>query len=322
MKKIKWGMVGTGIIGNEFAEAFNADNAELLAVGSRFKEKAQAFADKYKIPKAYGSYDKLYSDKEIDVVYFGTPNSHHAQNMLDALNAGKHVFCEKAITMNKKELDEVMDLAKKKNLIVAEAMTIYHMPIYHEIKERIDNGDFGELKLASAYFGSLKDENPNQRFFNPELGGGALLDIGVYALSFVQFFLDSNPVEFSTIVQMHPSGVDDKSSIAYTTEAGTLANIILSFRGKLPKQGVIVCELAHITFNEYPRADQALITYHDGETESVTSGSSIQALNYEVENISNSILTGNDLTNIDNTIRVNYLMDKAASEWEMNWIFK
>lgn len=322
MNRIKWGMVGTGIIGNEFAEAFNADNAELLAVGSRSKEKAQLFADKYKIPKSYGSYEELYADEEIDVVYLGTPNSHHAQNMIDALNAGKHVFCEKAITMNKKELDEVMELAKKKNLIVGEAMTIYHMPVYHEIKQRIDNGEFGELKLATAYFGSLKDENPNQRFFNPELGGGALLDIGVYALSFVQFFLDSNPVEFNTIVQMHPSGVDDKSSITYTTEAGTLANVILSFRGKLPKQGVVACELAHITFNEYPRADQALITYHDGETEIVRAGDTTQALNYEIENISKSILTDSDFTNINNTIRVNYLMDKAASEWEMNWIFE
>ena len=322
MNKVKWAMVGTGIIGNEFAKAFNANNAELIAVGSRTKEKAQAFADKYDIPKAYGSYDEVYGDEEIDVVYFGTPNSHHAQNMIDALNAGKHVFCEKAITMNKKELDEVIELATKKNLIVAEAMTIYHMPVYHEIKHRIDNGEFGDLKLATAYFGSLKDEDPNQRFFNPELGGGALLDIGVYALSFVQFFLNSNPVEFNTIVQMHPSGVDDKSTISYTTEDKTLANVILSFRGKLPKQGVVACELAHITFNEYPRADQALITYHDGKTEVVNAGDTNQALNYEVENISKTILTGDDFTNIDNTIRVNYLMDKAASEWGMNWIFE
>lgn len=322
MKKVKWGMVGTGIIGNEFATTFNSDNADLYAVGSRTQEKAQGFADEYKIPKAYGSYQELYEDSDIDIVYFATPNSLHAQNMLDALNAGKHVFCEKAITMNKKELDEVMEVAKEKNLIVAEAMTIYHMPIYHQIKKRIDSGEFGDLKLATAYFGSLKDEDPKQRFFNPELGGGALLDIGVYALSFVQFFLDADPVEINTIVQMHSSGVDDKSTIAYTTEKDTLGNVILSFRAKLPKQGVVACENAHITFNNYPRADQALITYADGETEVVKAGDTSEALNYEVKNISDTILSGEDLTNIQNTMRVNHLMDEAASKWGMNWIFE
>lgn len=322
MKKIKWGMVGTGIIANEFAASFNTENAELVAVGSRTFEKAQDFANQYNIPQAYGSYQELYEDKDVNIVYFATPNSHHAENMLDALEAGKHVFCEKAITMNKKELDEVIKLAKEKELLVAEAMTIYHMPIYNEIKKRIDRGEFGDLKLATAYFGSLKDEDPSQRFFNPELGGGALLDIGVYALSFVQFFLNSDPVDFKTIVQMHPSGVDDKSVISYTTKSDALANVVLSFRGKLPKQGVVVCEDAHITFNDYPRADQAVITYADGRTEIVGKGEKKDAIKYEIENISKSILLNKDLTNIDNTIRVNYLMDKAAHEWGMDWIFE
>lgn len=108
MRKVKWGMVGTGIIANEFVASFNVENAELVVAGSRNLEKAQGFANRYGVPKAYGSYEKVYADEEIDVVYLATPNSDHAQNMLDVLNAGKNVFCEKAITMTTKELNEVL----------------------------------------------------------------------------------------------------------------------------------------------------------------------------------------------------------------------
>lgn len=321
-RKIKWGIVGLGIVANELAEQFESDNAELVAVGSRSLDKARIFAEKYSVPKAYGSYQELYDDDSIDIVYLATPNSHHAENMIDILNADKHVFCEKAITMNKKELDEVLKLAKEKEKIVAEAMTIYHMPIYHEIKERISSGEFGELKLATSYFGSLKSEDPAERFFNAELGGGALLDIGVYALSFVQYFLDSMPEKLETIVDFHESGVDEKSTISYITEKGTLANITLSFRGKLPKQGVVVCENAYITFMDYPRADKAIITYPDGSTEKIQSGKTSSALNYEIKNISETLLSGEDFTGLDYTIQVNSIMDALASEWQMDWIFE
>lgn len=321
-QKVRWGIVGLGEIANDFAQSFKSEQAELLAVGSRTLDKAQLFANKYNIPKAYGSYEELYMDEEIDIIYLATPNSYHAQNMKDILNAGKHILCEKAITMNKKELDEVLTLASKKGLIVAEAMTIFHMPLYKEIKRRIDAGEFGKLKLATAYFGSLKEDDPTNRFFNPDLGGGALLDIGVYALSFVQYFLDADPEEFNTIVKFFETGVDEMSTISYSTKEGTLGNVNLSFRGKLPKQGVVTCEEAYITFMNYPRADEAIITYPDGETEVVKAGDTTHALRYEMENLSEMILTGKDLSEIKNTKRVNALMDRAAKEWKMDWIFE
>lgn len=320
-KKINWGIIGLGGIAHEFAGAFQSDLAELVAVGSRSKEKAKSFANQYNIPRAYGSYDELYADENIDVIYLATPNSYHAENMLDILNAGKHVLCEKAITMNKNQLDEVLKVAHEKDLIVAEAMTIYHMPIFNVIKKRIDAQEFGELKLATAYFGSLKEADPKNRFFNPDLGGGALLDIGVYALSFVQFFLDAEPNELNSLVQLYDTGVDEMSTIAYSTKEGTLGNVTLSFRGKLPKQGVVVCEDAYITFMNYPRADQAIITYADGKSETVKAGNKKEALRYEMENISEMLLSGKDLSRIQNTIHVNNLMDQAASQWNMDWVF-
>lgn len=320
MRKINWGIVGLGDIAHGFAEVFQSEHAELVAVGSRSMEKAQSFASKYDIPKAYGRYEDLYADNNIDIIYVATPNSYHAQDMKQILNAGKHILCEKAITMNKQELDEVLELAEQKGLIVAEAMTIYHMPIYTEIKKRIDSGEFGQLKLATAYFGSAKEANPKNRFFNPDLGGGALLDIGVYALSFVQYFLQSEPVDFSTLAKLFETGVDEMSTISYTTQAGTLGNVVMAFRGRLPKQGVVVCEDAYITFNSYPSADEALITYNDGREEIVRIGQSDLRLRYEMENLTQMILTGQDYSFIELTKSVNMIMDQAALSWGMDWI--
>lgn len=321
-KKINWGILGLGGIANDFANVFQSDKAELTAVGSRTLEKAEEFAQAYGVKNAYGSYEDLLADEDIDIVYLATPNSYHAENMKQILNSGKHVLCEKAITMNKKDLDEVLELAEEKNLVVAEAMTIYHMPLYQELKRRMNSGEFGPLKLATAYFGSLKEANPKNRFFNPELGGGALLDIGVYALSFVQYFLDSEPDDFNTIVKLYETGVDEMSTISYSTKAGTLGNVVLSFRGKLPKQGVVVCENAHITVTDYPHASEALITYPDGETETVSAGNSDIRLRYEMENLSDMLLTGTDQSHIETTKSVNALMDQAASKWEMDWIYE
>lgn len=322
MKTIKWGMIGLGEIAHQFAQSFQTDKAELTAVGSRTLQKAYEFSEAYGVPKAYGSYEELAYDPEIDIVYLATPNSHHKDNMMMLLKSGKHILCEKAITMNKKELDEVLALANKKNCIVAEAMTIYHMPLYSHIKKRIEANEFGKLKMVHSLFGSLKPDDAENRFFNPDLGGGALLDIGVYALSFMRYFLSSQPEDKQTMVSFHDSGVDERSSFQFSNNKGEMSTVSLSFRSKMPKQGVIVCEDAYITVMNYPRADTAVITYADGTTENLQVGEHDKALTYEIDNLSETLLSQTDLTHIGLTKDVNALMDWAAHEWKMEWLIK
>ncbi|MCC5895904.1 MAG: Gfo/Idh/MocA family oxidoreductase [Alkalibacterium sp.] len=320
MTKIKWGMIGLGDIAHQFAQSFQSDNAELVAVGSRTLQKAYDFSETYDIKKAYGSYEELAYDPEIDIVYLATPNSSHKENMMMLLKAGKHILCEKAITMTKKELDEVLAFAEKTDRIVAEAMTIYHMPLYAHLKERIASNEFGKLKMVHALFGSLKPDDPANRFFNPGLGGGALLDIGVYALSFMRYFLSSQPIDKMTMVSFHESGVDERSSFQFSNAEGEMSTVSLSFRSKMPKQGVIVCEEAYITIMDYPRADKAVITYPDGRTENVGAGEHSKALSYEIANLTETLLSQNDLTHIQLTKDVNALMDWAAHEWRVDWL--
>lgn len=289
MKKYQWGIIGLGNIAHEFAEHFDQETSELAAVASRTIDKAEAFAQRYHIPKAYGSYQEMLNDQEIDIIYIAVPNRQHSQHIMEALAANKHVLCEKAITMNKKELTEAMKLAEEKNLVLAEAMTIFNMPLYQQLRSLIDTNKLGALKMIQAPFGSYKDPDPTNRFFNPELAGGALLDIGTYAVSFARFFLSSQPEVIASTVVPFETGVDEQSVTILRNKENELATISLTFQAKMPKVGIVAFEEGYITITDYPRADRAEIIFNDGTKEWIESGSTAQAMNYEIENMVKTI---------------------------------
>ncbi|EOY2591477.1 Gfo/Idh/MocA family protein [Enterococcus hirae] len=289
MKKYQWGIICLGNIAHEFAEHFDQETSELAAVASRTIDKAEAFAQRYHIPKAYGSYQEMLNDQEIDIIYIAVPNRQHSQHIMEALAANKHVLCEKAITMNKKELTEAMKLAEEKNLVLAEAMTIFNMPLYQQLRSLIDTNKLGALKMIQAPFGSYKDPDPTNRFFNPELAGGALLDIGTYAVSFARFFLSSQPEVIASTMVPFETGVDEQSVTILRNKENELATISLTFQAKMPKVGIVAFEEGYITITDYPRADRAEIIFNDGTKEWIESGSTAQAMNYEIENMVKTI---------------------------------
>ncbi|NBA40057.1 Gfo/Idh/MocA family oxidoreductase [Enterococcus hirae] len=289
MKKYQWGIIGLGNIAHEFAEHFDQETSELAAVASRTIDKAEAFAQRYHIPKAYGSYQEMLNDQEIDIIYIAVPNRQHSQHIMEALAANKHVLCEKAITMNKKELTEAMKLAEEKNLVLAEAMTIFNMRLYQQLRSLIDTNKLGALKMIQAPFGSYKDPDPTNRFFNPELAGGALLDIGTYAVSFARFFLSSQPEVIASTMVPFETGVDEQSVTILRNKENELATISLTFQAKMPKVGIVAFEEGYITITDYPRADRAEIIFNDGTKEWIESGSTAQAMNYEIENMVKTI---------------------------------
>lgn len=289
MKKYQWGIIGLGNIAHEFAEHFDQETSELAAVASRTIDKAEAFAQRYHIPKAYGSYQEMLNDQEIDIIYIAVPNRQHSQHIMEALAANKHVLCEKAITMNKKELTEAMKLAEEKNLVLAEAMTIFNMPLYQQLRSLIDTNKLGALKMIQAPFGSYKDPDPTNRFFNPELAGGALLDIGTYAVSFARFFLSSQPEVIASTMVPFETGVDEQSVTILRNKENELATISLTFQAKMPKVGIVAFEEGYITITDSPRADRAEIIFNDGTKEWIESGSTAQAMNYEIENMVKTI---------------------------------
>lgn len=316
MPNYHWGIVGLGEIAHQMAESFAQPNSTLSAVTSRNIVKAQSFAEKYSIPNYYDSFESMLLNQQLDIIYISVPNKQHIDYILKALHAGKHVLCEKAITMNRQELQEAIILAEKKGLILAEAMTIFTMPLYHELTKIIDSGTLGKLKMIQAPFGSYKEPDPTNRFFNPDLAGGALLDIGTYAISFARWFLTAQPEVIATTMLPFSTGVDEQSMILLRNKQDEMATITLSFQAKMPKQGIVSFEKGYITIDNYPRANQAKIIFNDGTIENILSGDSQQALNYELNNIIQMIEGKQTNYSLFLTTDVIDLLDTIQKKWQ------
>ncbi|WP_339799372.1 Gfo/Idh/MocA family oxidoreductase [Paenibacillus sp. FSL R5-0744] len=322
MDNLKWAIIGPGSIANEFAAALDDIGGTLYAVGSRTLEKAQAFASQYGAEKAYGNYSEMLQDPEFDVVYISTPHSNHYEYIIESLQNNKHVLCEKAITVNSKQLQEIAELAKQKSLVVAEAMTIYHMPLYKKLRKIVDEGKIGRLKMVQVSFGSHKEYDVNNRFFSKDLAGGALLDIGTYALSFTRFFLSKQPQEILTTVKRFETGVDEQSGIILNNDADEMAIISLTMRSKMPKRGVVAGELGFITVDNFPRASTATIQYLDGTLETIEAGDTSKALQYEIEDMQRYIAAKGNQETLKLSLDVMDIMSNVREQWGIKYSFE
>ena len=318
--KYNWAILGCGNIANDFAREMNKMGGKVYSVANRTYEKAVAFAQKYGIEKVYENIENIFIDKNVDIVYIATPHNKHIEYIIKALQNGKHVLCEKAITLNSDELNKAVALASEKNLILAEAMTIYNMPLYTELEKIIKSGKLGEFKLAQVNFGSFKEYDMTNRFFNMDLAGGALLDIGVYALSLVRIFMDTKNSEINSQVKFAPTGADEQSSIIIENEKEQMASVTLSLHAKQPKRATICYDNAYIEIFEYPRADKAVITYTlDNRTEEIVAGKLEDAMCYEIENMENAIANAKNTMRLDYTIDVMNVMTKLRNDWNMRY---
>lgn len=322
MKKLKWGILGPGNIARDFAQALNRVNGEVYAVASRNKERAEKFARENNVKKAYGSYDEIIKDKDIDVVYIATPHSNHYEYIIKSLNNNKHVLCEKAITVNEKELEEALKIAREKNLVLEEAMTLFHMPLYEKVIKKINNENLGKVNMVQVSFGSFKEYDENNRFFNLDLAGGALLDIGTYALSFARYFLSSMPEEILSTVKKAKTGVDEQSGIILKTKEEEIATISLAFRSKMPKRGIVSCDNGFITIDNFPRANKATINYLDGTVEVIECGEEEKALDYEVSFMEEKINENKESNSIELTYDVTKIMNKVRKDWGILYPFE
>ena len=283
MKNINWAVLGTGVIANEMAVALKKNGKNIYAVGNRTHEKAVIFAEKYGIGKVYADYNEMFTDPDVDVIYITTPHNTHLNFMKKAIENGKHILVEKSITLNSDELNEALALAEEKGVIVGEAMMIFHMPIYKKLRKILESGALGKVNLITMNFGSFKEYNMGNRFFNRNLAGGAMLDIGVYALSFIRWFMDSKPDQLLSQVKQAPTKVDEQAGLLLTNAEGQMATVMLSLHSKQPKRGMVSCEKGYIEVMEYPRAWEAKITYTDsGKTELIKAGENADAPAYEL----------------------------------------
>ena len=320
MQNIRWAVLGTGVIANEMAVVLKKNGRNIDAVGNRTHEKAVEFAEKYGIKKVYDNYNDMFTDPDIDVIYITTPHNTHIDFMRRAIENGKHILVEKSITLNSRELDEAIALADKKGVVIGEAMTIYHMPIYKKLKEILESGKLGKVNLITMNFGSFKEYDMNNRFFNKNLAGGAMLDIGVYALSFIRWFMDSKPDQLLSQVKPAPTGVDEQAGILLKNKEEEMATVMLSLHCKQPKRGTIAFDKGYIEIFEYPRGQEAVITYtEDGHKETITGGNTKDALYYEVKDMEKTIDRIGDFTYLEYTKDVMQIMTDIRKQWGMTY---
>ena len=234
--------------------------------------------------------------------------------MKKAILNKKHILVEKSITLNSDELSELITLAEENNVIIGEAMTVYHMPIYKKLNEILKSGTLGRVNLITMNFGSFKEYDMKNRFFNRSLAGGAMLDIGVYALSVIRWFFDSKPDNMLSQLKTAPTGVDEQASLLLSDKEGQMATVMLSLHSKQPKRAMISCENGYIEIMEYPRAWEAKITYTDGRTELVSAGEYSDALYYEIIDMEKAVNGDKNVMCLDYTADVMEIMTRFRQE--------
>lgn len=318
---LNWAVLGTGVIANEMAQALAKTNKKLYAVGNRTYQKALDFAGKYEVQKVYEQIDDMFVDEDVDIIYITSPHNTHYQFMKKALENGKHILVEKSITLNSRELDDMIALAGKNNRIIAEAMTIWHMPVYKKLWEVVQSGELGKVQMITMNFGSFKEYNMENRFFNMNLAGGAMLDIGVYALSVVRSFMSEKPDEIVSQWKASLTGSDEQATILLKNRQQQMATVALTMHSKQPKRAMISCEKGYIEIMEYPRADQAIIV--DAQTGAVTkleSGTTENALYYEIMDMENAVKTGDaSAMCLEYSKDVMDIMTKLRKDWNLKY---
>ncbi|MCK8520607.1 Gfo/Idh/MocA family oxidoreductase [Aquimarina sp. D1M17] len=247
-KQMNWGILGCGKIAHKFAEDLQTvPNANLYAVASRQIEKAKKFSQQHHASNYYGSYEELALDKEIDVIYVATPHMFHFEHTIMCLNNKKAVLCEKPFAMNHRQVEKMIETAQKNNVFLMEALWTYFLPHYRHVLEIIESKAYGEIKNLKADFGFSAKFDPNGRLFNKELGGGSLLDVGIYPL-FAALTLLGYPKEITAKAKIGKTGVDESCTIDLQYEGAT-ASLFSAITKKTKTQAVVELEKATVIIN-------------------------------------------------------------------------
>ena len=250
MQTVRWGILSTGYIANLFAEGLTAvDDAELMAVGSRARSSADAFGERWRVPHRHDSYEALAHDPEADVIYIGTPHPYHYEHTLLCLEAGKHVLVEKPFALNARQAKEMIALARSKGTFLMEAMWTRFLPAMVQVRQWLADGEIGDVELVRANLSFIAEFNPKSRLFAPELGGGALLDVGIYPISFAHMILGS-PKSISGSACLGPTGTDDHSAYLLGYDGGKTALLSSAVRLSVPVEAEIIGTKGYIKIHE------------------------------------------------------------------------
>ncbi len=322
---MNWGIIATGNIAGKFAKTINAMNAEgqsLIAVGSRDISRAKEFAESYGISRAYGSYEELCSDKDIEAIYIATPNNLHYENALMCLEHGKHVLCEKPFTLNAADAEALYRTADEKGLFIAEGLWTRFLPLYHKLEEIVKSKRYGELRHARCEYGFIANGKRRERKFRSELGGGALYDIGIYNLGFLQAVMGGEPTDFDSKVKFNEYKTDEFGILQLYYPDGKTAQCLQTIGLDIERRAALYFDKASIYLPDFQGAYSMTIKA-DGEEQTLSFPPEINGFEYEVREASECIAKGkthSDIYKPEDSIALARLLERIRGKWGMEFI--
>ena len=318
MTGLHWGILATGGIAHAFTSDLRTAGLDVTAVGSRSIESARAFAEQYDIPHAHGSYEELVSDPEVDIVYIATPHPGHVENALLALDHGKHVLVEKPFTLNADEAAVIRDRAALKGLLAMEAMWTRYLPHMVRIREILSEGTLGEIRVVSADHTQKISTDPGHRLNALELGGGALLDLGIYPISFAVDVLGV-PERITAFARLSDAGSDAEVATVFVHPGGALSTTVSSSRGAGANVAQIVGTEARLEIDRvwYTPTTFRVVT-PDGsvreEFDGAVEGRGMQYQALAAERLVAAGATSSDILSIDDTIAIMGVLDEVRRQ--------
>ncbi len=321
-KNVRWGILAMGAIAKKFAEGLrDARGAELVAVGSRSQEKADAFGKQFNVPRCHGSYEALAADADVDAIYVATPHPQHKSAAALCLEGGKAVLVEKPFTVNAREARELVALARAKKRFCMEAMWTRFIPAIARVRELIASGAIGEVRMVAADFGFRGGLNPEGRLFNPRLAGGGLLDVGVYCVSLASMILGT-PVATTGAAHIGQTGVDEQAGMVLTYEGGKLAVLYTAIRTQTPVEASILGTDGRIRIhNPFFKASRLTITA-GGKDETVEIPLRGNGYNYQAEHVGQCLRDGrteSDVMPLDESISILETLDALRAQWKLRY---
>jgi len=270
MKNIKWGILGLGKIAHAFVQDLQlVEGNEIVAVASRSTQRAKAFGDEYGVSTAYGSYDELFKNAAVEIIYIATPHDSHKELSIAAMNHGKHVLCEKPLAVNKTQVLEMVEAAKRNKVFLMEAFWARFNPSISEILARVKQGDLGEVNYVNADFTFSRNDEEDSRMLNMELAGGSLLDMGVYPI-FLAYAIFGKPEQILATAHFHKTGADLQTAVILKYKNG-IASLMSGFRSQSDMVARICGTKATITIDPIWHETQGYKLFYPKEQNQATS---------------------------------------------------
>lgn len=322
-EKIRWGILSTGSISKQFARGLRmVADAELLAVGSRAKSSAEAFGREFGVARCYGSYGELAADPDVDAIYVSTPHPFHKENTILCLEKGKAVLCEKPFSMNAKEAEEMVAVARRKKVFLMEAMWTRYLPAICEARRLLRANAIGDIRLLQADFGFRAPYNPQSRLFAPELGGGALLDVGVYVVSFASMVF-GKAREITGFAHLGGTGVDELCSLVLKHNGGGMASLSAAISTTTPHEANLLGTEGRLRIHAPFFKAERISLIRPGKAEEIFDFPIVgNGYNYEAVEVGRCLredLLESETLPLDETLEIMGTMDEARKQWGLKY---